>query len=444
MNCTKCQYNLVAYLDGLLDEKELLEYEAHLNQCEVCRAACEDAELLQKQLMARREITAGVSAIQPVMRRILRRKAESERTIIMSLFRTGWGIGLSAAAGIVLVVLSIILFMPGGQATAAEILERGVMAISGITNIHMQGRLRTLPNDNFGLIGLDYEFVDVEIWKEFGESSRWRIDKPGRMAVMDGQSTIMIMKPFDQGVRIERPTRDPFDTKWLHEVADTSQILTDELQAIRSEQRIGQLNEETSADGRTKSVVSVENISDLPEGDYLKNAFFNTSDTRRVYIFDSETDRLEAVKIYLILPSGLDLIFETTRIDYDQPIDPGVFHPVLPDNVAWIPDQLSEVQNNEFYAGLTAEQAAEAIFEAIGSQDWDEAQNFFQAPIDERFIQYFGGLEIVRIGKSFTSAAYPGVFIPYEISLLNGETKKHNLALKRDRLTGRWYFDGGL
>ena len=444
MNCTECQENLVAYLEGLLDEKELLEYKAHLNHCTACSAECKEAELLQKQLIIRRDRTADVSAVQPVMRRVLRSKAESERTTFMSLFKTRWGIGLSAATGIVLVVLSMILFMTGGPATAAEILERGVKAISGVTSVHMQCKLRTLPNDNFGLIGPDYEFVDVEIWKEFGGLSRWRIDKPGRMAVMDGHTTIMIMKPFDQGVRIERPTQNPFDTKWLHEVANTSQILTNELRAVRFDRRILQLNEEVSTDGRMKAVVSVENNSSLPEGDYLKNTFFSTSDTQRVYVFDSETDRLEAVKIYLIRPGSRDLIFETSLIDYDQLIDSNVFHPVLPENIVWIPDKLPEVQDNELYASLTAEQAAEALFEAIGNRDWDEAQKFFQAPFDERFKQYLGGLEILSIGKSFTSAAYPGVFVPYEISLINGETRKHNLALKKDRLTGRWFFDGGI
>jgi hypothetical protein len=39
---------------------------------------------------------------------------------------------------------------------------------------------------------------------------------------------------------------------------------------------------------------------------------------------------------------------------------------------------------------------------------------------------------------------YPGVFVPYEIRLTNGETRKHNLALKKDERTGRWRFDGGL
>jgi hypothetical protein len=444
MNCTEFQDNLVAYLEGLLEEKDRLEYEAHLNRCTSCRTDCEGAARLRKQLAARGNRTADVSAVEPVMLRILQREAKSERTNIMSFLHTKWGIGLSAAAGIVLVVLSAFLLISGGQATAAEILERGAKAISGLANVHMRCRLRTLPDDNFGLIGPGYEFVDVEIWKEFGESPKWRIDKPGRLAIMDGRSTMMIMKPFDRGVKIDHPTRYAFDTKWLLEVADTSQILTNELQAIRADRSILQLNEEADADGKTKAVVSIENITDLPEGDYLKNVFFNTSDTRRVYVFDTETDRLEAVKIYLLQPSGQDLIFETVQIDYDQPMDQSVFHPTLPDTVTWIPDELPDAMDNAFYASLTPEQAAETLFRAIGNRDWDEAQKFFRAPIDERFKQSLGGLAILDIGESFQSAAYPGVFVPYEISLPSGETRKHNLALKKDKRTSRWIFDGGI
>ena len=113
------------------------------------------------------------------------------------------------------------------------------------------------------------------------------------------------------------------------------------------------------------------------------------------------------------------------------PVKPGLFRfPELPDN--------------EFYATLTPEQAAERIFKACGDYDWDEAQKFFMAPLDERIKQWLGGLEVVSIGESFTSAAYPGVFVHYELNLADGENRKHNLALKKDEDTGRWFIDGGI
>ena len=44
---------------------------------------------------------------------------------------------------------------------------------------------------------------------------------------------------------------------------------------------------------------------------------------------------------------------------------------------------------------------------------------------------------------AFTSKDYPGRFVPYEIKLESGDVIKHNLALKKDGKTGRWWDDGG-
>jgi hypothetical protein len=54
-----------------------------------------------------------------------------------------------------------------------------------------------------------------------------------------------------------------------------------------------------------------------------------------------------------------------------------------------------------------------------------------------------GGLTIISIGESFKSGDYPGEFVPYAIRFKSGETKKFNLALRKDS-SGKWYVDGGL
>ena len=64
--------------------------------------------------------------------------------------------------------------------------------------------------------------------------------------------------------------------------------------------------------------------------------------------------------------------------------------------------------------------------------------------MDDRIKGLFSGLKVLNLGESFTSAAYPGRFLPYEIELKDGQVRKHNLALKQDTKTGRWFIDGGL
>jgi hypothetical protein len=204
------------------------------------------------------------------------------------------------------------------------------------------------------------------------------------------------------------------------------------------------LTQETGVDGAAKSVVTIESRSSLPDGDYCKNKFFNDADTRRVYVFDAQNDRLETVKIYLMRQPDAELIFEVNQIDYNQPIDPEIFNPQLPEDVAWLREGVPTLPDNAKYAGMTAEQAARAFFEACGRRDWDEVAKFWPGPFRYLYKSTLGGLEIISIGESFKSEAYPGSFVPYEIRLNNGEVKKHNLALKKDPRSNRWYFDGGL
>ena len=274
--------------------------------------------------------------------------------------------------------------------------------------------------------------------------SKWRVEKPGRVAVMDGSSTVLLIKP-DYGVKVPRATSSAFDTQWLHEFANLNRALNEELTAIKAHGWPMTLTQEQGADGKPKSVITVEAKSGLLTGDYLKNHFFDTSDTRRVYVFDQETGRLESVNIYVQSKGGEKLVFTLAEIDYNQPIDPALFQLQAPTNVVW-EEPMKTLPDNEKYAAMTSEQAARALFEACGREDWTEAQKFFN-PLTGSMKEYLGGLQVVSIGTHFTSAISlisGAQFVPYEITLKNGEVKKHNLSLKRDRTTQRWYVDGGI
>lgn len=361
-------------------------------------------------------------------------------TIMKRLF-TGWGFGLTAAATAGVVLLLVIGSAPKAQAKALAIMSKGVKAIAKLTTVHLQGQVRTTPNDNFSAIMPGQEFVSIELWKQFSPELKWRVDKPGRVAAMNGQSTILFLKP-DYAVKAG-PSREAFDTQWLHEMADLSETLIHELSAIKAHGWPVSLTEAQGDDGKPKSVITVQAKANVPDSDYLNNKFFMTADTRRVYVFDNETERLEGVKVYLPTPAGESLVFELTRIDYNQPIDPSVFELQLPANVKW--DQgLKAVPDEVQYTALTADQAARAFFEACGREDWPEAEKFCTFANSDSFHQYLGGITIVSLGQSSGPAWNGAYFIPYEIKLKDGMVKKHKLALKRNPTTNRWFVDGGI
>jgi len=446
MNCAECRDNLVACIEGLLGDAESLQCQAHLETCAACRAEYAGIAKLQQQLVERGHAAADVSLVEPVMRRVRAVHVEPEKDTIMSiLVKHRWGLGLGATAGAVAVILTALFSTPKVQAAAAVVMTKGAQAVAKLTSIHLRGQVRTPPAENFGYPDPASDFVTIELWKQFEPDLKWRVEKPERIAVMDGQSTVLYVKPTNMGMKLPQPSSSAFDTDWLHKIANLSNTITkDRDNAIAKGWKLN-LAEEQGADGRTKSVVTIQAKSDLPDSDYLKNKQFDYSDTRRVYRFDAQTRLLEAVQIYLTRNTGDVLIFELNQIDYNQPIDPGVFRLELPANVNWYQEP-QKLTDNEKYAAMTAQQAARALFEACGREDWTEAAKFFPMPIPYALRQFLGGCQIVSLGEPFTSqgAGPADQFVPYEIRLKNGGLHKLNLHLRKNQQTGRWFWEGGI
>jgi len=441
MNCLECQENLVAYLEGVLEEQASVGCREHLDACPACRQERDALARLQQRLTTRGQVAAEVSLVGRVMGRIRDTQSESHTTMqtIKTLLR--WGLGCGAAAGLVLA--AVLLFSTKGEALASEMMTKGAQAARRLTGVHLVCRVRTAPADNFAHIDPKMDFVPVELWKEFGALPKWRVEKPGRVAVMDGQSTLLYLRAANAALKVPKPSGAAFDTSWLHELADIDGTLSAEVRLAQSKGSTLELRRETDASGATKAIVTLEAKSGLPDGDYLKNAFFNTADTRRVYRFDEQTGRLEALQVFLHAPARDVLVVEVDRIEYNPSLDAGLFQLALPQNVGWI-EEPKAAPDDPQYAAMTAEQAARAFFEACGREDWGEVAKFWPLPVDDQFKGFLGGLKVLKLGDSFTSAASNARFVPYELQLKGGTVKTHNLALKRTGQTGRWVVDGGL
>jgi RNA polymerase sigma factor (sigma-70 family) len=133
--------------------------------------------------------------------------------------------------------------------------------------------------------------------------------------------------------------------------------------------------------------------------------------------------------------------------------------------------------NYQEQTGTTPAQVAQAIFDLCAQEKWAEADKYWQtgprnknavAAIPDSIKRYYGGLQIVSLGKPFkarlsiaallklqpelrrefknSSGDFPaaGVFVPYEIRLKDGSVKKWQLSIRCDNPEHRWYFDGGM
>jgi hypothetical protein len=367
MNCAECRDNQVACLEGLLEAEPSRQFQAHLESCAACRAEYAAISRLQERLAARGRVAAEVSLVEPVMRAVRQKQNEPERTTLMSiLLKNRWGFGLGAAASAAAIFLVIALSAPNAQAKAADVLAKGARAVAKLSTIHLRGQLRTLPADNFSYIDADSDFQTIELWKQFQPELKWRVEKPGRIAVMDGKQSVLYIKPGKVAGGFPRPSAYAFDTDWLHRIANLSNTISNELRHAQAQGWKLGLAEETGPDGRLKSIVTVNAKCGLPDDDYTRNKFFHDADTRRVYRFDAQSERLEAVQIYVVRSAGEVQVFDLSQIDYDQPIDPGVWQLDLPADVSWYKEP-QKLADNQKYASMTAETAARSFFEACAN-----------------------------------------------------------------------------
>jgi len=442
MNCAECREELVAYVEGLSSAQSRQNVTRHLEECAACRDELAELTGLRDRLVEDGQAVGHRSLETPVMDRIVREGTFKLRTFQMRKRYGRAGVGLVAA---VAAVTALVVVWPGpgnGVATAAEVLARGIDAVAHLKSVYIQARMRTIANDNFEMIGLDYDFVDHEIWKQFGETPQWRIEKSGRVVVMDGESALLWIKSSNKAFKAG-PNSGVVE--WLRPLLDPHKVL-------QSEQRLAQergsemnLSREKDPDGRDELVLTIEAKArgDFTN-DWLRNKLVSASDNRRVYRFDADTHLLEALQVYVHAEAGDVLVFEITQIDYDAGIDPSLFSLTLPEDVVWFkkPDVLPD---NEKYTSMKPDEVARTFFQACADEDWDEVLKYWpMTALSQEFKDGLGGLEIVSLGEPFQSGQYPGWFVPYEVKLKSGDVRKFNLAVRNDNPAKRWQVDGGL
>jgi hypothetical protein len=355
---------------------------------------------------------------------------------------------LAAAAVIIIAItLSLTLWEKSIPLAAADILANATEAVTNLHSIHINARMRTLPRDNFAYISLEHDFVPIEMWKRTGDTDliQWRIDKPGRLVLMDGESTVLFIRPVYAHKSGPSPNHYPYDSYWCGHILDVNKLLESELSKARQNENSELfITAEKEIDGSDVLIIDVTVPAKVNKDDYLRNAFVPNSDHRRVYCFDANTHLLKSFEIYVITDDGEVKIFETTSIEYNPPIDDSIFTLELSNDVVWYKEP-EILPDNKIYENMTPKEAATTFFTACAQENWDEYLKFHsQSHVPQRTKDFLGGIEVISLGEPFQSDGYSGWFVPYEIKLRNGQVRKHNLALRNDNPANRWQVDGGI
>jgi hypothetical protein len=420
MNCQEAQERLVELFD--LDAPRAVDLEQHLAACPRCAADYAALESAVRAVDSRARIHASPDFKERVMRKLTEVEPAPRRWRFMPRLAL---VGVAA-------IIALVLFMPRTQSPALSLMAQSAEAMSNLQSVHITARMRTLPNDNFEFIDPKLDWVPLEIWKQFGDTPRWRVEKPGRVAVMDGTSSVMLMGS-ESAVR---GGRFPGFLDWLNGLLDTAQIMDRELEAARSGHATARLAQQ---DQHLTLAVHRAMPGD-PRNDWLLSMSVSTSNHTRVYRFDAATKRLESMQIVLHAASGDVPVFEITAIRYNESLDPAVFTLNVPDTVNWAvpPDQMSATRA----LPQSPKEAAAMFFDGLSRQDWDTLLTVFSSNAPPQWATHYAGLQVMSLGEPFQVPIYPGWFVPYQFTL-NGHTKKWQLAVRNDNPAHRWVFDGG-
>ncbi len=373
MNCNDFKERIADFAGG---EPMSEPMRKHLASCPVCAAELQTARRVLDAVTPRSVVepspdfdarilaAARTAPSRPSPRRILR-----------------W-VGSIAAAAVVVVAVTLSLRTPAYA--ARKYFGNAVAAMSDLRTFRMELWVRTRPHENFSFTDPRLDFVPHTVTVEYGDTLRWRVEKPGRIVVDDGRTIRMWCPEAGQGFFAP--------TGGLNAVEEL-EILLDPRLLMLSEQRLAARTKgaayEVDEEGPTVRLrVVMPAQGDFRQSDYALNSSISESNTLREYRFDKASGRLTEVRITALLPGGDRVVLlESDRIAYDEPVDRAALTAV-PGGIEWI--DLSCGPSGNRLAGISAREAATRILKAMNS--WDETL------LDEAFCYY--GAQVRELLKS--------------------------------------------
>jgi len=295
--------------------------------------------------------------------------------------------------------------------------------------------VRTLENDNFALIGTEYGFVRHQIWVDF-PTSRWFIEKPGRIALFDGKNQYLYIKNLDYVIKAGA---NAGFTEWFQIFFTPDKILEIEKERAKKDESNYEIKERESQ--------IVLTVKQKAQGDFTNDYLYNKSviesNNKRVFYFDKNSSQLEGFELYIVENNQEILVIRTTAVNYNDFGNYNIFsskifgRATIKEISDLTPKADKDLQNK------TPEEIARIFLEAFGNKDWKTVEKIYPN-CGKLFKKQYEKLELISIGTPFKSGNYAGIFVPYVIKLKNGYVKKWNLALRNDNAQKMWEFDGGM
>ena len=410
----------------LSDGEVSAEMRMHMAHCEECAA--------YYRLMRSLEPKAVPVAPGTLKREVLARAAAKHRKRpAVAVRRIGY-----AAAAVVLVAAAVwmaVLTGPAEAMASAAQLNSSLRGMDRVENMVMEVKVRTMPAEGFGSIDLEADFTDHILTVLFGDTCRWRLEKAGRTAMCDGRRKYMWLADSRSGVT--GPVGSNFE-EWFAVLLDPRLVLMKEKEAAEAHEgvrySVRDEGDEVLLTVRAKARGDFRN-------DYLFNGSIDESDTRREYRFDSATNLLKGLKVYVLDGRREVLVLEVAAVGYNVLVDEKAVVS-LPEGYVW--RDVDGRYAAAMYPSDSAEETVVRLFQAFRDLRLDVADGMLAVLYDrEGLLERYGGAELMHVGSAFRSGLYPGLFVPVEVVLKDGSRESLCLALRNDNPRRVWIVDGG-
>lgn len=439
MNCQEFHKMIPDLLAGTLSPEDLSTAREHLTTCPACAEALRTAREALRSVTPRFEpsVPEGLEArlLDAVHRRATASKTPERRRPRRRL--VGLLSGIVSAAAVIIVALTFGLNTPARA--ARNRLTQAIASMEGLRSIRIELRIRTSEQENFDYIDPYREFVPHTLEAIYTPRLLWRVEKPGRKALYDGEHTYLWFDSLNDGL-IQPYAPDAIGM--LNLLIDPSQLLELERQLTRA--HTGARYElRREAEVLYLTVISPAQ-GDFSQSDHERNTSIIESNTRREYRFDALNGRLLGARVTLLAEEGERALLEIDRITYDAPLDAAALT-ALPEGINWT-DQTRNTPSPRL-TGIDAKEAARLILAAFATWDneiLDEALRSYGAHARELLQSRYAGATVERLSEPVRSGKYPGWFIPCTLRMGDGSRERIRLALRNDNSAGSWVVDGGL
>jgi len=444
--CELIRDRIADLFDGSLSPDQRGKLIAHIENCSDCSFYYREMSDLAGMIRSANRPVARKGFSESLVRKIRDSSRQEPSDPLQAMKEFPWKKVMRLAASLLLlsaVALAFILLTYRSPAIAAEkLINRSLLAMLDMKSVQMTFMIRTRELENIDFIDPNGNFIECRLWEAFGNPPKWRMEKAGRMVLMDGKN--QYMATAGSGYVLKGGPECGF-VNWMKIFLDPAKLLESEKEFARIHGADCRISDQ---DGRIILTIKAKALGNF-SNTFAQNSSVVESDNTRTYTFSKATMFPESMEVTIEKGKERILVIRLEQIACNLPIPDSLLTFIPVKGIPVIPLVALDSINRNGIKDISSVEATRMFFDAISNHDEKLLGRLL--PVEalsgghalQAILKAYAGIRMVKMGKAFRSGLYPGDYVPYVLKLPSGDTAGGNLALRRDNSSHVWNVDGG-